>query len=440
MPQNPVIVIPGITATGLRDEYPVNSERVWTLIKHRFDRIALHPDDLRYEQIGPSRVVPDEIWALPYKEMIAELRHDLADHADEPVPVYPFPYDWRQPLEETQRQLGWFIDEVINRTLLLRHYHKPSRSGRAWADRPRVDLVGHSMGGLIAAGYLATLGHDSAVGKVATLGTPFRGSLEAVLKLATGEGSPGGERTAQRDREVARLTPAVYHLLPDFKEAIADRSVGGPRSFLHMDAMQPGTWASIAEAIRLHAVKKRNAGERTEAAKQLLSEMLAQARSHRKSTTDSSLLTNAGLDENDWLCIVGVGDPTRVHARIGREGKHARYDLESLGRVDRWGKSDPVLTGDGTVPYLGAKPAFLPTSKLVLVKDNDFRWLAEFKDRAIEMAAGLHGLLPTMNLCQRLIVSHFRGRPFGRVYGRVPPDLAPGQAWDPPIAGLRAKS
>ena len=34
-----------------------------------------------------------------------------------------------------------------------------------------------------------------------------------------------------------------------------------------------------------------------------------------------------------------------------------------------------------------------PTSKLVLVKDDDFHWLAELKDRAVELAAGLHGLL-----------------------------------------------
>ena len=40
----PVIVVPGITATNLRDEYPISPETVWSAISKDYSRISLHPD------------------------------------------------------------------------------------------------------------------------------------------------------------------------------------------------------------------------------------------------------------------------------------------------------------------------------------------------------------------------------------------------------------
>ena len=45
----PVIVVPGITATYLKDEYQLPPEYVWTVMTKKFERLALHPNDLRYE-------------------------------------------------------------------------------------------------------------------------------------------------------------------------------------------------------------------------------------------------------------------------------------------------------------------------------------------------------------------------------------------------------
>jgi len=39
---DPVIVVPGITATFLRDEYPLPPDNIWKVIKKDFDRIVLH--------------------------------------------------------------------------------------------------------------------------------------------------------------------------------------------------------------------------------------------------------------------------------------------------------------------------------------------------------------------------------------------------------------
>src|SRR5665647_117879 len=106
---SPVIVVPGITATCLRDEYPVSPETVWSVMTKDYERIALHPDNIRYEAIEPSRVASDQLFEVAYGELVKELRYNLAESTDQPVPVYPFGYDWRQPLDATQAGLAAFI-------------------------------------------------------------------------------------------------------------------------------------------------------------------------------------------------------------------------------------------------------------------------------------------------------------------------------------------
>lgn len=428
--QNPVIVVPGITATGLRDEYPLDAERVWTLIRRMYDRVTLHPDSLRskslkYEARQPSLIRTDEAWSLPYQELVGELRYELASSRSEPTPVYVFAYDWRQPLAAIQEQFAAFVDEVIERTSLLRHYHVGSPS---WAKDPKVNLVGHSMGGLIIAGYIKDWETSASVGKVATLGTPFRGSLEALVKLATGEGSVSGERTSPRDREAARLTPSLYHLLPSFKGALT--TPGPPRSVFDVRNMQKSTVQTIKTAIEQYSPQPAGALNK---ATSVLKFMLDEARRHRNYVDDRKLLSNAGMKPSDWLCCIGVGEATRVHATVRIENGSARYDLESMAPKNE----GSINTGDGTVPYLGAQPAFVPPESLVLVTDDDFGRF-ELADRALEAIGGLHGLLPKMNLIQRLIISHFKGKQHGKVWGRRSPE-AKTLGWKPPIVGLEFK-
>jgi len=58
---NPTIVVPGITATYLRDYYPVSPETIWAVLRKDYDRAALHPDNLDYEAREPARVLPDQL-------------------------------------------------------------------------------------------------------------------------------------------------------------------------------------------------------------------------------------------------------------------------------------------------------------------------------------------------------------------------------------------
>jgi len=435
---NPVIVVPGITASYLYDHYPMSPEAVWEVLSKDYRRATLHPDNVRYEAVEPARILPGQPFAVAYEELVEELRYNLRSSEDDPVPVYPFGYDWRQPLDVIERQLANFVEEVIERTRLMRNYH-PS-----YAENSKVNLVGHSMGGLVIAGYLEAFGNHGHVGKIATLASPFRGSFEAVIKVTTGTANMGTEAQGSREREAARLTPALYHLLPSIRHGL-EIPQGLPDSLFEPGLWQPSIVETIGEFIRLHGVNpKRTKTAIRQQADDLFAELLGRAGKHRQ-RLESLSLGSAQLTPADWLCVVGVDSTTRIGLRVNKVGGKPSFDLRSSDRDNKWDEKgadahERRLTGDGTVPFEGALPAFLPYESLVCVSPDDFGYW-ELMDKATTKLAGFHGILPNMNMLHRLIVRHFTGRPDkrGNTWGRLPPGVAEAE-WNPPIPGLKLKS
>lgn len=436
-PSYPVIVIPGITAAYLADDYPLPPDLIWTVMTKEYERAALHPDDLRYEAIEPARIRFGQLYEVAYKELIEELRHNLRDTADEDVPVYPFGYDWRQPLDVIEAQLSDFIDEVIARTGLMRPYNKAG-----YANEPKVNLVGHSMGGLIIAGYLQRRAKRSAVAKVATLATPFQGSFEAVIKITTGTADLGSTPPSSREREAARLTPALYHLMPSFTSGL-DFDPSLPRTLFDPKVWQPSIIDTIKEYVRLHAAQDNlSDAERAARAKKLFTTLLEVAQGHRARTNGFTLDT-AGLTPADWLCVAGVHATTRVRLKVVVKDGVPDFAFQSSDRDDKWDDPNPAqrrLTGDGTVPFEGAIPKFLEIQNLVCVTPDDYGYW-EVQDRALTSVSGFHGILPNMDMLHRLIVAHFTGRAdtHGNIWGRPAPGVTT-DAWKPAVPNLPAKS
>lgn len=436
-PSNPVIVLPGITANYLDDLYPLPPESIWRVLEGSkdFERAALHPDNLAYEAVEPARVRPGQIYEIVYRELVEELRFNLTEREDKPVPVYPFGYDWRQPIEIAAEALGDMIDETIERTLLMRHY-----GNTAYAEEPKVDLVGHSMGGLVIATYLRKVG-SAKIGKVVSLATPFRGSFEPFLKIMTGTADLGASAPSSREREAARLVPALYQLLADMPGSITFTHDGKRANPFDPTNWQPSVVATIKEFIRRHGLKPSN---RAEQAQELFSALLAGGKRFRTLINGFSL-TDAGLTSDDWLCIAGANTDTRVRLRIRKSGTSASFVFRSEDRANEWKETDPRLadqTGDGTVPLASAMPAFLPREKVVCVIPKDFGYWEDFQDRTIMRWAGFHGMMPTMNLVHRLIVRFLRNqRPqHGNTWGHPPPGVSEAR-WDPPFkGGLRVRS
>lgn len=434
----PVIFVPGITGTYLRDEYQLPPDRVWGVIEHNYTRVALHPDDPRFEAVEPARIRPDSIFDIAYKEIIQELRYNLCPNEAQPVPVYPFAYDWRLPLQMIEQQFADFVDEVIDRTKLMLHYAEAG-----YADDPKLNLIGHSMGGLIIAGYLDTKGLAAPIAKVATLATPYHGSFEAVIKIATGTSNLGPDTPQSREREAARMTSSLYHLLPDIPDAVEldDPSLPPPASFFN-----PALWQnSIVQSVLVYVQQRLAAlgqAQKEQKAQELFAKFLEAAHAYRD-RIDNFRLSKTHLQPEDWLCVVGVNSQTRVRMKITTANGSPLFDLSSQYRLNEWRK-DPQnqmawqLTGDGTVPFEAAVPNFLARENLVCVTPDDYGYW-EIQDRLAAGVAGFHAIICNMDMLHRMIVRHFTGRPdmAGNTWGYPAPGVSSDQ-WKPPIS-MRSK-
>ncbi|HEY0254853.1 MAG TPA: alpha/beta fold hydrolase [Kofleriaceae bacterium] len=106
-------------------------------------------------------------------------------------PVFGFEYWTLGRVAAGARQLGWFVDEVREKT------------GAA-----EVDIVGHSMGGVVARYYVTFAGGDPYVRRLITLGSPHAGTDLGKL----GFGHPGRELVLG-SKLVTRLaaTPVPAH-------------------------------------------------------------------------------------------------------------------------------------------------------------------------------------------------------------------------------------
>ncbi len=432
---SPVIFVPGITGTYLRDEYQLPPDRVWGVLEHDYARVALHPDDPRFEALEPARVRADGVFEIAYKEIIQELRYNLSTSQDEPVPVFPFAYDWRLPLEIIESRFSDFVDEVIDRTKLIRHY-----ALEGYAKTPTVNLIGHSMGGLIIAGYLDKKGLSAPVSKVVTLATPFHGSFEAVIKIATGTSNLSADSPQSRERETARLTASLYHLLPDIRNAF---ELGDPKLPKPASLFNPALWQnSIVNSVLAYVQKQMAAIDEQQKAQELFARFLDVAHAYRD-RIDKFQLSQTNLKPQDWLCVAGVNSETRVRMRITLVNNSPLFDLGSKYRLNQWRMKDKTqtdwrLTGDGTVPFESALPNFLDLENIVCVTPQDYGYW-EVQDKIAAGVAGFHAIICNMDMLHRMIVRHFTGRPdiAGNTWGYPAPGVT-AKKWKPPLS-LRPK-
>lgn len=428
----PVILVPGITASRLRDNYPLPPESVWTVLKKRYDKVALHPNDLRYEAHQPALIKPDQVFEVAYEELIEEMRDELADIANKEIPVFPFAYDWRQPLEVVQQQLADFIQEVIERASLMPHYHK------AYGKELKVNLVGHSMGGLVISRCLTDQTNPLPIHKVSTLATPYQGSFEAIVKLTVGTGNLGSGKPSHAERRSARLTPALYQLLPAFTKGISiDPAL--PQTLFDTKTWQPSVTKSIEKYIKQVGLPNSNPAQ---LAGDLFSQLLKGAKNNNTKVKNLDL-TQHGLSNKDWLAIVGVDSETRVKQTVKRRRGAPVFEFDQASDVaNLWDPADSGKawrnTGDGTVPFEGAVPPFLSEDQLVLITPDDYGFW-ELSDKALSKVGGFHGILPNMDLIKRILIRFFTNTGDGKydnTWGRATPGV---QQWNPPLP-LRRKT
>ena len=93
--------------------------------------------------------------------------------ADEKFPnrdVFFFSYDWRQDIAKSADKLGYTIGEVLE-----------------ICKASKVDIVAHSMGGLVASRFMTNENNRERVGKLITCGTPYEGAPELLNVVLSDE-------------------------------------------------------------------------------------------------------------------------------------------------------------------------------------------------------------------------------------------------------------
>ncbi|MFH5925364.1 esterase/lipase family protein [Roseomonas xinghualingensis] len=115
-----------------------------------------------------------------------------------------FAYDWRRDNRLSAIRLANFAQRWLSSWRM--------RSGNVDA---RIVLVAHSMGGLVARRYVECLDGWRVVRRLFTIGTPHRGSLDALGCLVNGYAKGIGPLRVDATAPL-RSFPSVYQLLPTF--------------------------------------------------------------------------------------------------------------------------------------------------------------------------------------------------------------------------------
>ncbi|MBI2459276.1 MAG: alpha/beta hydrolase, partial [Parcubacteria group bacterium] len=110
--------------------------------------------------------------------------------------LFTFPYDWRQDNNLTANLLKQKIQQVKTLT-----------------GRDKVDIIAHSMGGLVARSYIQGSDYQNDIDQVIFLGTPHQGSLESYLKYEGGNGFfTTGEKLAKYLFQTEAATQGYFDL------------------------------------------------------------------------------------------------------------------------------------------------------------------------------------------------------------------------------------
>jgi hypothetical protein len=160
--------------------------------------------------------------------------------------LFLFPYDWRNKNEQSANDLKDFIG-CIKR--LYNAQNDPNF---------KVQIIAHSMGGLVARRYILDGVYGSApythhVERMITLGTPWLGAPKAILPIYNGE-FEGVNSLIDKNilKEVGRFMPGPHELLPSrvYVNELGDQTLPPdpgdyPFGERNWDIDQSGRWESI---------------------------------------------------------------------------------------------------------------------------------------------------------------------------------------------------
>ena len=213
---DPVILVPGIMGSYLVREntYEEIWPRISTMLIDPWDgylnELAMGADGMPNPESGNLQAA-DIFRNLYGEDFFAGLINELtASGYEEGVNLFVFPYDWRLDLNIIAGD-----DSRLPRTETLK---EKVESVITQTGAEKVDIVAHSMGGLIAKLYMQKYGGDK-VNKFVDIATPHLGSASALRTLMYGDDL--GFRIKKLSilnlneiKSISQNVPSIYQLLP----------------------------------------------------------------------------------------------------------------------------------------------------------------------------------------------------------------------------------
>lgn len=239
---------------------------------------------------------------------------------EEPANFIPFPYDWRRDNRVAARRL--------KRTLASR-----LKQWRDYTHNPdaKVILIAHSMGGLVARYYLERLDGWKDCRALVTLGTPHRGSLNALDSLVNSHSLGFANLT-----NLIRSFTSVYQLLPIYRAIRVGDALCRPEEL----NMLPGiSQTKAAQARAFH-------------------EEIIQAAESRGATAPYPI-----------IAVSGIYQATYQSAFVEDERLRLSYHLPDS--VDAAWLAD----GDDTVPVISSRPVEPPKLDHTIRYSEHHAWL-----------------------------------------------------------------
>lgn len=251
----PVIIVPGILGSRLRDRR--TGEELWpgsaynVLFSARSLALQIDPQTLepRPDDVEAHDLFRNVLGTDIYGAILDTLERSGGYTRGQPGQAadpsqrryYLFPYDWRQDNVLTARKLDGLIEQI------RRDYHDPQL---------KVDVIAHSMGGLILRYYLqygtvdvlggnefkASFAGASKLRTVVLLGTPNLGSVSALQSMLAGH-RIGLQRIPA---ESLATMPSLYELLP---HPINDWIIDAEGKPLQRDLFFAGTWLAYRWSV-----------------------------------------------------------------------------------------------------------------------------------------------------------------------------------------------
>jgi len=214
----PVIFVPGLLSARVYK----NQEEIWP----NATRMIIDFDDSFMDvlQLNNEFIPIDN--ALDFREVIkteptidysqglidefAGQGYDVNEGSDSQT-FYTFPYDWRYGVSGVYpKPEGVSQMDVTNSVLLGRKIDELAKK----SPTGKVDVIAHSLGGLIAKKYVLENEDNHQIGKLVFVGVPNLGAPVAVKALLAGHDFKVFGLNPEEIKKIAQDMPAAYDLLP----------------------------------------------------------------------------------------------------------------------------------------------------------------------------------------------------------------------------------